>query len=370
MLLSFSLFQGGVFQDGAFQGDTFGSSVKSLIEAETEVFSELVKAAGLDPHVDLRFGIFDGVDLAGSDIREFDFTGASMKGVKWDDCLKDETTILVDVLLDDPEPVVPDTDEAVVKHLRALRSFNENDQVVWLYNIRQTDRDFDAKLGAALTVFYTTESDFVARNALEAVCRWMNVENALNLLRELIDNSGIYTREVRFAFEVLETLLIRDRKRAIYFAGQFVQTGHVIWAALFLVKNVELGSKKVIRTLSDIVRTKGNKFDRTAYLSSLAMRFGEPFHQSIRSPASGDAMDFRTAITIDGIYEIARRIASRMRGLKNGDKENLSHYLEMYGRSGDLDDIAKQIMRNHSRMNDYGARYMNIAPEKINLTIN
>lgn len=80
---------GGVMAHG-----DFGNSMANLIEAETDVFSELVRAAGLDPHIDLRYGNFDGVDLGGSDIRGFDFTGASMKGVKWDGCIMDETTII------------------------------------------------------------------------------------------------------------------------------------------------------------------------------------------------------------------------------------------------------------------------------------
>ncbi len=60
--------------------DWLSEKGQAVADAETEVFSELVKLAGLDPAQALRFANFSGVDFAGSNLQGFDFTGARLIG--------------------------------------------------------------------------------------------------------------------------------------------------------------------------------------------------------------------------------------------------------------------------------------------------
>jgi formylglycine-generating enzyme required for sulfatase activity len=59
---------------------TFSNAERRVVEAPTELFTELVRLAGLQPSTDFRFAnlynaVFDGCDLSG-----FDFTGACLTG--------------------------------------------------------------------------------------------------------------------------------------------------------------------------------------------------------------------------------------------------------------------------------------------------
>jgi uncharacterized protein YjbI with pentapeptide repeats len=53
---------------------------RTVDEAETDDFAELIGIAGLDPKKHLRFSDWSGVDFSGSDLRGFDFTGAKLIG--------------------------------------------------------------------------------------------------------------------------------------------------------------------------------------------------------------------------------------------------------------------------------------------------
>jgi hypothetical protein len=62
-------------------------AIERVLDEPTSDFVELVKVAGLDPAVDLRFGNWAGLDLSGADLRGFDFTGADLTGVRFDNAL-------------------------------------------------------------------------------------------------------------------------------------------------------------------------------------------------------------------------------------------------------------------------------------------
>jgi formylglycine-generating enzyme required for sulfatase activity len=53
---------------------------QEVLAASTSDFGELVRLAGLDPTLHLRFADWSGVDFRGSDLRDFDFTGSSLVG--------------------------------------------------------------------------------------------------------------------------------------------------------------------------------------------------------------------------------------------------------------------------------------------------
>jgi formylglycine-generating enzyme required for sulfatase activity len=63
------------------------SKRREVMSSETSDFSELVRIAGLDRRVHLRFADWSGVDFSGSDLRGFDFTGASLCECNFEDAL-------------------------------------------------------------------------------------------------------------------------------------------------------------------------------------------------------------------------------------------------------------------------------------------
>lgn len=62
-----------------------------MLEAPSDRFDELVKATGLYPKCDLRYGDWRGFDFTGNDLRGFDFTGADLTGARFDNALIAET---------------------------------------------------------------------------------------------------------------------------------------------------------------------------------------------------------------------------------------------------------------------------------------
>lgn len=60
---------------------------REVMSSETSDFSELVRIAGLDRRMHLRFADWSGVDFRGSDLRGFDFTGASLCECNFEDAL-------------------------------------------------------------------------------------------------------------------------------------------------------------------------------------------------------------------------------------------------------------------------------------------
>jgi UDP-3-O-[3-hydroxymyristoyl] N-acetylglucosamine deacetylase len=68
--------------------------LKNVIFASDGIFSNLVKLANLDPKTDFRFLNLSGVDFGGSDLREFNFTGANLSNSVWRDAQYDSSTII------------------------------------------------------------------------------------------------------------------------------------------------------------------------------------------------------------------------------------------------------------------------------------
>lgn len=54
--------------------------IESVLSQETDDFEELARAAGLDPAVDFRRVCLKGIDLAGCDLRAFDFFESDLRG--------------------------------------------------------------------------------------------------------------------------------------------------------------------------------------------------------------------------------------------------------------------------------------------------
>jgi cyclohexadieny/prephenate dehydrogenase len=67
--------------------DHLAQRIQAVIDAQDDRLDMLVKATGLDPKTDLRFGDWSGLDLSGADLRGFNFTGADLTGTRFDNAL-------------------------------------------------------------------------------------------------------------------------------------------------------------------------------------------------------------------------------------------------------------------------------------------
>lgn len=81
------------------------AALKSILLAESQVFSELAIKAGLEPGRDFRYTNLSGANFEGSDLRGFDFTGADLSNSKWLSASYDSTTILDGARLDGAEGI-------------------------------------------------------------------------------------------------------------------------------------------------------------------------------------------------------------------------------------------------------------------------
>lgn len=74
--------------------------ISAVLAAPDQKIAALVVVAGLDPGVDFRHRDLRGWPLAGEDVRGFDFTGSDLRSTGIEDALQDDTTVLVEAVLD------------------------------------------------------------------------------------------------------------------------------------------------------------------------------------------------------------------------------------------------------------------------------
>lgn len=68
-------------------GGTLSHKVQALFKEPSDRFDRLVRAAGLDPKTDLRYGIWKNLDFSNLNLAGFDFTGADLTGTVFRDAL-------------------------------------------------------------------------------------------------------------------------------------------------------------------------------------------------------------------------------------------------------------------------------------------
>ena len=71
--------------------DRLRKAIVQVVNSDNTAFSALVSVSGLDKSIDFAHTNLDGVDLRNSDLRGFNFTGASLQ-----DAIIDDTTIIDD----------------------------------------------------------------------------------------------------------------------------------------------------------------------------------------------------------------------------------------------------------------------------------
>lgn len=60
------------------------SAFSAVLEAKSDVFSDLVKLSGLRPQSDFQHSSLSGVNFAGSDLSQFNFDYADLRGANWE----------------------------------------------------------------------------------------------------------------------------------------------------------------------------------------------------------------------------------------------------------------------------------------------
>ena len=73
--------------------DVQSTAFSSVIEAESDVFSDLVELSGLRPQSDFQHSRLTGVDFAGSNLSQFNFDYADLRGAKWDNRASDPLSL-------------------------------------------------------------------------------------------------------------------------------------------------------------------------------------------------------------------------------------------------------------------------------------
>lgn len=80
--------------------------VESIEGADTDVFSELVELAGLEPELDFRSSNLAGVDFQGSALARFDFSFADLRNASWMGRLSDPKSVMFSLRGESNGPVV------------------------------------------------------------------------------------------------------------------------------------------------------------------------------------------------------------------------------------------------------------------------
>jgi len=73
--------------------DSIEIAYSLVSESESDVFSDLVHLSGLRPNHDFRHSRLSGVDFAGSDLSEFNFDYADLRGARWENRFSDPSTL-------------------------------------------------------------------------------------------------------------------------------------------------------------------------------------------------------------------------------------------------------------------------------------
>tara|TARA_R100000306_G_C4363075_1_gene136278 strand:- start:266 stop:940 length:675 start_codon:yes stop_codon:yes gene_type:complete len=73
--------------------DEQSTDFSSVMEAESDVFSDLVELSGLRPQSDFQHSRLTDVDFAGSNLSEFNFDYADLRGAKWDNRASDPLSL-------------------------------------------------------------------------------------------------------------------------------------------------------------------------------------------------------------------------------------------------------------------------------------
>ena len=73
--------------------ESYTVEFSSVMESESDVFSDLVALSGLNPQSDFQHSRLAGVDFGGSDLSKFNFDYADLRGVKWEERLSDPLSL-------------------------------------------------------------------------------------------------------------------------------------------------------------------------------------------------------------------------------------------------------------------------------------
>jgi PAS domain S-box-containing protein len=168
---------------------------------QSACFSDLVKAAGLNPAADFRFADLSFIDFSESDLRGYDFTGANLSGTLWSGARWDSTTIVRDAIFT-ASTDLPSSAEYVAKQQEELRqsearlqlALEADDAGMWEYAVETGE--FVAS-DRALTLHGLPPGSPVTHDHLLATIHQEDQPTIERAWRETLETGAPLTVEIR-----------------------------------------------------------------------------------------------------------------------------------------------------------------------------
>lgn len=321
--------------------------IGDIIECADENFGSLVAIAGLVASSDFRYANLDNVVFDDSDLRGFDFTGASLRHTSWKNAKWDSTTILAGADLDgsDLEAIKPSAEEVI--DTSVLRR-HWTDIVIWMDRLRAGGPTHKQDMAKVLLTLFEAKDSFVRRHALKTLRKYLSFDELLGLLKTSVFDAQQGSL-VNPAFSLLKQLHNGRPKQVQSFVIGLMRGRYVAEAAIFLAEFLE--TQTTLNHLVAFVSRNESPVVRKRFIASLASRHGEVISIMTRAPVVGDAFDFDAEIgprTVALIGRAVLRMASdevnQMRA-----QRNFGEFLSM-----DPNEIEFLVLRRLREINSAG----------------
>ncbi len=265
-----------------------------FLETSKLDFVSNARAIGLDPGTDFRFGNFDQVDFGDCDLRNVDFTGASLRGATRNVNTKHDLTTILDGA--DVEGSFFDDEKELVSDPAREQSYLKahwSDQVIWLdrfqFGASSPTGEDSARI---LNTFLCSDDAFVRRTALAALRMTVGTDDLLSLIERVVLNSGDRSL-LEPSLELLQELFEQEPQRVKRMLLSQLNGAWAAEAAIFLTEMLE---PRQLLYLSELISRNKSSVVRRRFISALARRQGLAILEVARNPETGDVYDFDSFI--------------------------------------------------------------------------
>ncbi|CDZ64360.1 pentapeptide repeat-containing protein [Neorhizobium galegae] len=341
-------------KDSSFLSGVFSESVKrqvrTVIEHQSDDFSDLVVAAELDKTRDFRHANLDGVDFGNADLRGFDFTGSSLKGAtgnpKWDG-----TTILngadIDASIFDEvlEVTIPDPLP------KGFLKQHWSDIVMWMDHLGSQEDKFRDDAAKLLFVFLRSDDTFVRRTAMKHLSDYFTTWEIIDLIEDVVFGRGEKSL-VGPAFTLFSQYFRLDASAVTKVAIGQLGGPFAAESAIFLANH--LTSQKSRRALVEFVSRLPDPIVRKRFIAALAEKEGPATAAIARDPLTGDVFDFGARIDTAMLETIVRMV---LRKLKDEASRDMDGPFTAAFKARTMDGLRSQIYERLKRLRELGTKY-------------
>lgn len=288
-------------------GDQIAKAIDILEKSELDFISK-AKAIGLDPESDFQFAILDNTDLSDCDLRNVNFTGASLRGVT-----RNENTVFDDTtILDGADTEGSFFEEEDMSDRQSLEPSYLNDhwteQVIWLDRFQfgaATPNHEEAS--RILDTFLRSGDAFVRRTALGALRKTMKTEKLIQLIERVVFDSVDRT-VLAPSLDLLRDLCKEQPEQVRKMVVGQLQGPWAAEAATFLVA---VSATSQIRYLSALMSRHSSHTVRRRFISALAAKEGLVTIEITRNPETGDVYDFNNLIPAFALDFVSKSVENR-----------------------------------------------------------